>query len=183
MFSHYSVSPIALTLLVIYAASFTLYKTKVIKITTHRKVWNVLLLLTFFTTALFGLILAIRRDYALLFSFPINLLYWHVETGIVMTIVSIFHVSWHLGYYTDLLRSARKRTEVSRPCEQRENGLTQGGEKRLSWVAGVSTTKGGRRALRPDDLRGAMGSSHPGRANGPCALPAVHAGPHGNGQR
>jgi len=113
MLTSYNVSPIALALLVIYAASFALYKTGRIRITTHRRIWNVLLLVTFLTTSVFGIILAIRRDYALLFSFPVNLLFWHVEAGIVMSVVSVFHLSWHFGYYRDLLRRSREaqRTE------------------------------------------------------------------------
>ncbi len=109
MSTHYNVSPIALALFVIYAVSFALYKTKVIKVTTHRKIWNVLLLVTFLATAVFGLILAIRRDYLLLFNSPISLLFWHVEAGVVMTVVSLFHLSWHLGYYRDLLRRMRQK--------------------------------------------------------------------------
>ncbi len=109
MSTHYSVSPIALALFVIYAVSFALYKTKRIKVTTHRKIWNVLLLVTFLTTAVFGLILAIRRDYVLLFNSPVNLLFWHVEAGVVMTVVSLFHLSWHLGYYRDLLKRLREK--------------------------------------------------------------------------
>ena len=107
MFNGYGVSPIAVILFAVYGVSFALYKTKRIKVTTHRKIWNVLLLVTFLSTAIFGLILAVRRDYALLFSFPINLLFWHVESGIVMSVVSIFHLSWHLRYYRDLLKNGR----------------------------------------------------------------------------
>ena len=107
MFTTYNVSPIAIALFVIYAASFALYKTRRIKVTTHRKIWNVLLLLTFLFTAVFGLTMAIRRDYVLMFEFPINLIFWHVEAGVVMTFVSVFHLSWHLTYYRDLFRVPR----------------------------------------------------------------------------
>lgn len=56
-----------------------------------------------------GLTMAIRREYALLFSVPFNLIFWHVEAGVVMTVVSIFHLSWHLTYYRDLFKSARRK--------------------------------------------------------------------------
>lgn len=117
MFTHYNVSPIAIALFVIYAASFVLYKTKRIRVTTHRKIWNVLLLATFLMTGIFGLILAIRRDYALLFAMPINLLFWHVEAGVVMTVVSIFHLSWHLTYYRDLFKSRRDKLSAGGETE------------------------------------------------------------------
>ena len=109
MFTHYNVSPIAVALFVIYAVSFALYKAKRIRVGTHRKVWNVLLLVTFLTTAFFGLILAIRRDYLLMFNSPVSLLFWHVEAGVVMTVISLFHLSWHLGYYRDLLKRVRDK--------------------------------------------------------------------------
>ena len=108
MFTRYNVSPIAIALVLVYAASFILYKAGKIRVATHRKIWNVLLLLTFLVTGIFGLILAIRRDYVLMFDVPFNLLFWHVEAGVVMTIISIFHLSWHLKYYRDLFK--RRRT-------------------------------------------------------------------------
>ncbi len=113
----YSISPIALGLMVIYAASFVLYRTKRIKVTTHRKVWNVLLLGSFLVVAGFGLTMAIRREYALLFSVPFNLIFWHVEAGVVMAVVSIFHLSWHLTYYRDLFKRARQKERVEREAE------------------------------------------------------------------
>ncbi len=109
MFTTYYVSPIAIALFVIYVVSFVLYRTKHIRVTTHRKIWNVLLLVTFLSTGILGLLLAVRRDYVLTFSLPINMIFWHVEAGVVMTLTSLFHLSWHLTYYRDLLRSRRER--------------------------------------------------------------------------
>lgn len=123
----YSISPIALGLLVIYAASFALYKTRRIKVATHRKVWNVLLLGSFLIVAGFGLTMAIRREYALLFSVPFNLIFWHVEAGVVMTVVSIFHLSWHLTYYRDLFKRARQKERVAGEAQcVREAGQVEG---------------------------------------------------------
>jgi amino acid transporter len=118
MLTHYNVSLIAVALFLVYAVSFFLYKTKRIRITSHRKVWNVLLLVTFLITGIFGLILAVRRDYVLLFAFPVNLLLWHVEAGVVMTVISLFHVSWHLSYYRDLLKTGRERVSAAREAER-----------------------------------------------------------------
>jgi hypothetical protein len=115
--THYNVSPIAIALFLIYAVSFVLYKTKRIRVTTHRKIWNALLLATFLMTGIFGLILAIRRDYVLMFAMPINLLFWHVEAGVVMTVISLFHISWHLTYYRDLLKSSRGKVSAAGETE------------------------------------------------------------------
>lgn len=125
MFTAYNVSPIAIGLFLVYAVSFALYRTKRIKVATHRRTWNVLLLVTFLTTSIFGLTMAIRRDYVMLFSVPFNLIFWHVEAGVVMTVTSIFHLSWHLNYYRDLLKSGRERERAARKDECIEDAAEQ----------------------------------------------------------
>jgi hypothetical protein len=107
--TNYYVSPIAIGFFLIYAASFILYKSKRMRVATHRKIWNVLLLATFMVTGVFGLLLTVQLQYALPFTIPINMLFWHVEAGIVMTLISFFHMGWHFKYYAKLLR-ARRRT-------------------------------------------------------------------------
>lgn len=100
----YNVSPIAVGFLVVYGLSFVLYRTKRIRVATHRKVWNVLLLATFLMTGVLGLILAIRLNYGIQIRLPFDMLFWHVETGIVMTFISFFHIGWHLKYYRSIFR-------------------------------------------------------------------------------
>ena len=117
-FTGYNVSPIALGFFLIYAVSFILYKTKKIRVTTHRKIWNVLLLATFLITGIFGLILTIQLDYTLPFTIPFDLLFWHVEAGVAMTLISLFHVGWHFNYYRNLLRRNRRKVRVARAAEQ-----------------------------------------------------------------
>ena len=116
--THYLVSPLALGFLLIYGATFFLYKTKRIRITTHRKVWNALLLGTFLITGVFGTILAIQLDYALPFTLPINLLFWHVEAGVVMTFISLFHMGWHFKYYKNMVKNARATLRALRTAER-----------------------------------------------------------------
>lgn len=120
--THYYVSPIALVFFLVYLASFILYKTKTIRMATHRKIWNVLLLATFLITGIFGLILTIQLDYDLPFQMPVNLLFWHVEAGIVMTLISLFHIGWHFKYYANLLRTSRSK---ARAAEARERAYTR----------------------------------------------------------
>jgi hypothetical protein len=129
VFTRYNISPIAIALFLTYAVSFALYKTKRIRVTTHRKIWNVLLLATFLITGIFGLTMAIRRDYALLFSFPINLIFWHVEAGVVMTVISLFHLSWHLTYYRDLLKGSREKVSAAREAERDRAGCPSDEER------------------------------------------------------
>ncbi len=150
--THYKISPVALGFFLIYAVSFALYKTKRIRISTHRKIWNVLLLATFLITGIFGLILVIQLDYTLPFTIPINLLFWHVEAGIAMTLISLFHMGWHFSYYRNLLRTSRTKARAARAQE----GTRRGAAAARELVAQRATAEPERaaRAPRPwDDLR------------------------------
>jgi hypothetical protein len=118
LLTHYLVTPIAIAFFLIYATSFILYKTKRMQVSTHRKIWNVLLLGTFLVTGIFGVILAIQIDYTLPFTIPINLLFWHVEAGIAMTLISLFHLGWHFNYYKNLVRNTRTKVREARAAER-----------------------------------------------------------------
>jgi hypothetical protein len=127
-FTHYLVSPIAIGFFLIYAVSFFLYKTKRIRVATHRKIWNVLLMLTFLVTGILGLLLVIQLDYTLPFTIPFDMLFWHVEAGIVMTLISLFHMGWHFNYYKNLLRSSRSKARAAEAAEraQRPRAVVRG---------------------------------------------------------
>lgn len=83
----------------LYLLTFLLYRLHVIKKITHRKIWNVILLLSFIISCLFGLLLVFQINYNILRSIYGTILYWHVEVGIVMTLVALFHIFWHLKYF------------------------------------------------------------------------------------
>ena len=116
--THYYISPIALLFFLVYAVSFVLYKTKRIKVATHRKIWNVLLMVTFLITGIFGLLLTIQLDYKLPFTIPFDLLFWHVEAGIIMTLISLFHLGWHFKYYAKLLQTGRAKAKAAQVTER-----------------------------------------------------------------
>ena len=63
-----------------------------------------MLLVTFLVTALLGLILAIQVNYKLKIPLLKKLLTWHVDFGIGMTMIAVFHFLWHWSYYTKLLK-------------------------------------------------------------------------------
>ncbi len=131
LFTHYNVSPIAIAFFLIYGVSFVLHKTKRIRLATHRKVWNVLLAATFLITGIFGLILTIQLDYELPFRIPFDILFWHVEAGVAMTLISLFHLSWHFNYYKNVFRKSRSKMREARQLEK----VRDEGERRLAWEA------------------------------------------------
>ena len=99
---NYNLIPITLFLFAFYLITFTLSRKKIIRITGHRKFWNLSLLLTFLLSGLSGILLIIQINSGV--HVPFNLLYWHVETGIAMFIISLFHISWHWKYFAKVLK-------------------------------------------------------------------------------
>ena len=105
---HYYLSPVAIAFLLIYGISFALYRMKRLKVTTHRKIWNVLLMATFLMCGMLGLVLAVYVTRNPPMELPNWLLLWHVETGIAMSLISFFHISWHLRYYLAIVTGKRR---------------------------------------------------------------------------
>jgi len=99
MTTSYNVLTILITVLFFYFITFTLTKIKKIKITTHRKIWNYILLFSFLFSCILGLVIATILDLKIYTPLYLNILWVHVELGIVMTTISIFHILWHLKYY------------------------------------------------------------------------------------
>jgi hypothetical protein len=90
---------IALVLTLIYISGLYLVKKKKISTIAHRKFWNILLLITFIITALSSIFVLLSLNYNISFSFPINVVFWHIEIGWAMIVISIFHTLWHFNYY------------------------------------------------------------------------------------
>ncbi len=101
---NYYFVPIAIFLLIIYLITQYLGKKRIIKLSLHRKIWNFFLLITFLISGVFGIILAIIISYGIIFPFHSDLLFWHVEIGIAMTMISIFHILWHLKYFKKMFK-------------------------------------------------------------------------------
>jgi hypothetical protein len=86
---------------VIFLYSLALYFQKIGKVSLlwHRKLWNLVLLASFMISGILGLIMTFAIDFDLPLRLYSLILWLHVEAGIVMAIISIFHVLWHLRYY------------------------------------------------------------------------------------
>ncbi|MGB9980164.1 hypothetical protein [Methanobacterium sp.] len=75
-----------------YLVTYTLYKTGLIRKSLHVNLWNFILFSAFLVTAVAGFILMILLDLGLITSINLGLLYWHVEFGITMALVTLFHI-------------------------------------------------------------------------------------------
>jgi len=100
----YHLLPVSLLLIILYFISYILSKKNVISTATHRKIWNMLLLVTFFISGLLGVLLIIKIDFGIVIPFPFDILFWHVEAGIAMVVISIFHILWHWQYFKNALK-------------------------------------------------------------------------------
>ena len=104
----YHLLPISLLLVLLYSISHILSKKKIISIVNHRRIWNILLLITFLISGILGILLILRINFGWIIPLPFNILFWHVEVGIAMFIISIFHISWHWAYFKNILRTKKR---------------------------------------------------------------------------
>lgn len=95
----------------LYLFSSLLVRIKLIKKITHRKIWNTLLLISFLGSCILGFLLVIQLNYNVLNSIYLLNLKLHVEFGIAMTIISVFHVFWHIKYFKRILGISSKCNE------------------------------------------------------------------------
>jgi hypothetical protein len=104
----YYLVPILAGLIVAYCITWILSAKKVFKTLTHRKIWNVVLLVSALVAALLGIILTFNLDFNTNITLPFNMLFWHVEAGIALGIVALFHVVWHWRYFAKMLKMANQ---------------------------------------------------------------------------
>ncbi len=100
----YHLLSISLILILLYLITHILSKKKIISIVNHRKIWNILLLITFLISGLLGVLLIIEINFNITVPLPFNILFWHVEVGIAMFVISIFHTFWHWTYFKRMLK-------------------------------------------------------------------------------
>ncbi|MGV8171058.1 MAG: hypothetical protein ACP5OA_00005, partial [Candidatus Woesearchaeota archaeon] len=97
--SIYKSLSIAIITIILYLASWLLSYFKKISTYLHRKIWNWLLLIVFIPVLLTSLFWVLRVDYGIIVNMPFNISFWHVEFGIIMILISLFHILWHVQYY------------------------------------------------------------------------------------
>ena len=104
MTTPYLLLPLSLLLILFYLICLILVKAGIIRQNYHRKIWNTLLLITFLITAVLGLLLAVQINYKLEWNSVRTILKWHVNFGIAMSFIAIFHFIWHWHYYFNILK-------------------------------------------------------------------------------
>lgn len=111
MISTYSLIPITILTVVAYFLTFLLSRFGLLRKATHRRLWNVVLLITFLVSGLLGLLLVVQINYALNIPMLDTIMQWHVEFGIAMTLVALFHISWHIRYFKRIFTTYEKTSQ------------------------------------------------------------------------
>lgn len=93
-----------------YTDTYLLTLTRALTYPMHTKIWNIILLISTLVMLILGFLLTLEIDYRLNLQMPFDMTFWHVETGIIMGVIAVFHISWHWRYFYKLFK--RK----SRPC-------------------------------------------------------------------
>lgn len=99
MTAPYLLIPILTILLILYGISLLFSRLEIYSRKTHRRIWNYLLLATFLITAILGLLMAFQINYKIEVPWTEIVLKWHVNFGIAMSAIGVFHLIWHWRFY------------------------------------------------------------------------------------
>lgn len=102
----YNVLPIVLTLIMLYLISYLLYDSKIIKKVRYKQMWSVTLVGSMLISGITGIILVLITDYGVRLNLNFNLLFWHVETGIILAVVLFFHLHIHWKKFKRILKTS-----------------------------------------------------------------------------
>ncbi len=100
---NYHLLLISFLLIVFYLISFIASKRKIITKIINRRIWNIALLTTFLISGILGILLVIRINFGLEMNPFFNMLSWHVEAGIAMFTISMFHIIERWYYFKNLI--------------------------------------------------------------------------------
>lgn len=103
----YPLLEISIVTIVLYLITWLLSKTRYLKVSTHRKIWNMVLLIAFIVSGLLGLMLVVQINYDVLGSWYSSFMKLHVEFGIVMALISVFHIFWHTKYFLTMFKGKK----------------------------------------------------------------------------
>ncbi len=102
--STYGFLPVTVICLIIYFSSYFLTKTKYLKFTKHRRIWNLTLLVSFLVAGSIGIFMSFVYSFELNIDIPYFLLQLHVGVGIIWFIIAFFHFLWHLTYFKKAIK-------------------------------------------------------------------------------
>jgi hypothetical protein len=94
-----------------YLLTYSLYRLNLIKKSLHVSIWNLIIGLTFIISAGAGFLLLIFLDLGIKLPISPQLLYAHVEIGLTMVLVTIFHFHIYWKSARTMFIIAKRRRE------------------------------------------------------------------------
>ena len=99
----YHLWPLATLISVSYFLTRYLVKKKVMTLLVQRKLFNLALAFSFALNLLTNLLYMVQIGLGRNLNLPFNLTFWHIETGIIFSLLAIFHTFWHWPYYKKII--------------------------------------------------------------------------------
>jgi spermidine synthase len=112
MTGQYHLIPISLIISLLYGVSYIF---SIIGISTpkiHSRIWNFALLISFLFAGLFGIFLVIQINYKIDIPVVETIMLFHVDFGISLFLISVFHILLHLGFFKQMLRGINQADKV-----------------------------------------------------------------------
>jgi len=101
----YNAIPLILALVMLYLITYLLYDSRIIKRRRYNQIWSIILVGSLLISGITGIILIFITDYGLILNLNFNLLFWHVETGIILAVVLFFHIHIHWKKFKSILQA------------------------------------------------------------------------------
>ncbi|MBM4240595.1 MAG: hypothetical protein FJ150_02820 [Euryarchaeota archaeon] len=100
----YNIIPVSILLIGAYILSFVFYKRGFIRKVLHVRIWNILIFFSFLIVGVFGIILIAFIENGITTPISQKMLFWHVEVGIALLAISIFHIHCYWRSFRRILR-------------------------------------------------------------------------------
>ncbi len=94
-----------------YLITYTIYRFGLIRKALHVNIWNFIIGLAFIISGGAGFILLILMALGMKTSINYELMYWHVEAGITLTLITAFHLHDHWKATKNMFIPAKKRVK------------------------------------------------------------------------
>jgi hypothetical protein len=95
-----------------YLLTYSLYRRNLIKKSLHIHIWNFIIGAAFLISAGAGFVLLLLLDFGISLPISFQLLYWHVELGITLCLVTVFHFHAYWKASKAMFVGAKKRSKV-----------------------------------------------------------------------
>jgi hypothetical protein len=94
-----------------YLFTYSLYRMNLIKKALHINIWNLIIGLAFLISAGAGFVLLLLMEFGVALPISPQLLYWHVELGISLALVTVFHFHTYWKSSKTMFVPAKRRSK------------------------------------------------------------------------